>query len=50
MRLSHVEAFSREQCWLEGTLLRTPPQLVLGLQCRADRFPMNVFWPNPDAL
>lgn len=30
MRLSHVEAFSREQCWLEGTLLCPPPPACVG--------------------
>lgn len=53
MRLSHVEAFPMARQLLEGTLLppsTLAPQLMRGLQCRAGIFPMNAFWPNPDAL
>lgn len=39
MRLSHVEAFSREQCWLEGTLLCPPPSLCWGCSAEQTAFP-----------
>lgn len=38
MRLSHVEAFSREQCWLEGTLL-WPHSLCWGCSAEQTAFP-----------
>lgn len=38
MRLSRVEAFSREQCWLEGTLL-WPHSLCWGCRAEQTAFP-----------